>query len=248
MGGVSGVGGSGASKVDPAEAQRRAEAARQKAEAARLAAEAQRKATTEARDTLSQARLDANSARRQKAAAEKGVADARKAAEKPGQTPEEAQKSKDALAAAEKKLKEANEASRSAAQKLKEAEEKATQAANSAEKAMRKANAAALDEGKTPPFSQKDFDKLKPPRNEFESVFEATGQKVDLEKLMGLTPPPQQEVIQSAGAEGAPGIPLDAVAPFEGSPVGEPVPYDAAPFDSVPPMPDGSDTSSMTPT
>lgn len=212
MGSVNAVGGSGgAPKVDPAEAQRRAEEARQKAEAARLAAEARRKAATDARDNLTQAKRDADGARRQKTAAEKAVTDTRKAAERPGQTPAEAKKSKEALADAEKKLKAATDASRAAAQKLQDAEEKAALAAKSAEEAMLKANAAAVAESKTPPYSQKDIDKVKPTKNELDSAFEGTSRKAKLEKLLGLTPPPPQEVIQSVGAGEAPGIPFDSV-------------------------------------
>nr|BDT31988.1 hypothetical protein MFMH1_16570 [Myxococcus sp. MH1] len=211
MGSVTTVGRSGAAKVDPAEAQRRAEEARQKAEAARLAAEAKRKAAEAARDNLTQAKREADSARRKKAAAEKTVTDARKAAERPGQTPAEAKKSKEALAAAEKKLKEATEASRMAAQQLQDAEEKAALAAKSAEKAMRKANDLAVEESKTPPYSQRDIDKVKPTKNELDSAFEGTSRKAELEKLLGLTPPPQ-EVIQTAGSGEAPGAPFTATS------------------------------------
>ncbi|MCP3100324.1 hypothetical protein LZ198_15750 [Myxococcus sp. K15C18031901] len=207
MGSVTTVGRSGAAKVDPAEAQRRAEEARQKAEAARLAAEAKRKAAEAARDNLTQTKRDADSARRQKEAAEKAVADARKAAERPGQSPAEAKKSKEALGAAEKKLKEATEASRRAAQRLQAAEETAALTAKSAEEAMRKANALALEESKKPPYSQKDIDKVKPTKNELDSAFEGTSRKAELEKLLGLTPPPQ-EVIQTAGSGEAPGVPF----------------------------------------
>ncbi|CAM4260858.1 eCIS core domain-containing protein [Corallococcus exiguus] len=212
MGSVNAViGAGGAPKVDPAEAQRRAEEARQKAEAARLAAEARRKAATEARDNLTQAKHDADAARRQKTAAEKAVTNARKAADRPGQTPAEAKKSKEALADAEKKLKEASDASRAAAQKLQDAEEKAALAAKSAEEAMHKANAAAVAESKTPPYSQKDIDRVKPTKNELDSAFEGTSRRTKLEKLLGLTPPPPQEVIQSTGTGEAPGTPFDAV-------------------------------------
>ncbi|WP_233601946.1 hypothetical protein [Corallococcus sp. CA047B] len=269
MGSVNAVGGSGgAPKVDPAEAQRRAEAARQKAEAARLAAEARRKAATEARDNLTQAKRDADGARRQKSSAEKAVTDARKAAERPGQTPAEAKKSKEALADAEKKLKEATDASRAAAQKLQSAEEKAALAAKGAEEAMLKANAAAVAESKTPPYSQKDIDKVKPTKNELDSAFEGTSRKAKLEKLLGLTPPPPQEVIQSAGTGEAPGIPVDAKytkdvspGPFgqtstapsadtwfhqqQGSNTGV-VPPDVARGNPVPPMLDGSSPSPVT--
>ncbi|MCP3100727.1 hypothetical protein LZ198_17800 [Myxococcus sp. K15C18031901] len=58
MGTETTVGRSGAAKVDPAEAQRRAEEARQKAEAARLAAEAKRTAEEAARNNLAQAQRD----------------------------------------------------------------------------------------------------------------------------------------------------------------------------------------------
>ncbi|AFE06679.1 hypothetical protein COCOR_05965 [Corallococcus coralloides DSM 2259] len=268
MAGVKAVGGSNAAKVDPAEAQRLAEAARQKAEAARLAAEAKRKAATEARDTLAKARLGADAARRQKATAEKAAANARKAAQKPGQTPEEAKKSKEALAAAEKKLKEANEASRTAAQNLQKAEEQAALAARSAEQAMHKANALALEECKPAPYSQKDIDKVKPTKNELDSAFEGTNRKAELEKVLGLTPPPQQEVIQTSGEGGAPGVPLDPKysdtkdtfkGPFgqtsantwvqerQGAPLGDaahsPLPGGTA----LPSTPDGSDTPPVTP-
>ncbi|WP_434299419.1 hypothetical protein [Corallococcus exiguus] len=263
MAGVKAVGGSNASKVDPAEAQRLAEAARQKAEAARLAAEAKRKGATEARDTLAQARLEADAARRQKATAEKATADARKAAQKPGQTPEEAKKSKEALAAAEKKLKEATEASRTAAQNLQKAEEQAALAARSAEQAMHKANALALAECKPAPYSQKDIDKVKPTKNELDSAFEGTSRKAELEKVLGLTPPPPQEVIQTSGEGGAPGVPLDAVDAFkgpfgqtytgpsadtwfqerQGAPLGDAAQSQPASGTAVPSTPDGSDDS-----
>ncbi|WP_126934775.1 annexin [Corallococcus sp. AB018] len=219
MGSVKAVGGSGgAPKVDPAEAQRRAEEAQQKAEAARLAAEARRNAATEARDNLTQAKRDADGARRQKTAEEKSVTDARKAAERLGQTPAEAKKSKEALATAEKKLKEATNASLAAAQKLQDAEEKAALAAKSAEEAMLKANAAAVAECKTPPYSQKDIDKVKPTKSELESAFEGTSRKAQLEKLLGLTAPPPQEVIQSAGTGEAPGTPFSAKYTKDASP------------------------------
>lgn len=271
MGSVTAVGGSGAPKVDPAEAQRRAEEARQKAEAVWLAAEARRKAATAARDNLTQAKHDAGAARRQKAAAEKTAAAARKAAERPGQTPAEAKKSKEDLAVAEKKLKEVTEASRMAAQKLQDAEEKAALAAKSAEEAMRKANAVAVEESKTPPYSQKDIDKVKPTKNELESAFEGTSRKAELEKLLGLTPPPPQEVIQTVGSGAAPGAPFDAMktmdaqdvahGPFgqthmdsstdawfhqrQGSNTGV-VPSDATRGNTVPIMPDGSAPSPVT--
>ncbi|WP_237077633.1 hypothetical protein [Myxococcus xanthus] len=209
MGSVTAVGSGG--KVDPAEAQRRAEEARQKAEAARLVAEAKRKAAETARDNLTQAKRDADSARRQKTAAEKAVADARKTAERPGQPPAEAKKSKEDLAVTEKKLKEATEASKMAAQKLQDVEEKAALAAKSAEEAMRKANALAVEEGKTPPYNQKAIDNVKPTKNELVSAFEGTSRKAELEKLLGLTPPPPQEVIQTAGSGESPGAPFDAM-------------------------------------
>ncbi|MFY2560632.1 hypothetical protein ACN469_23720 [Corallococcus terminator] len=76
---------------------------------------------------------------------------------------------------------------------------------------MHKANAAAVQESKTPPYSQKDIDKVKPTKTELDSAFEGTSRKAELEKLLGLTPPPPQEVILTAESGGAPGAPFDAV-------------------------------------
>ncbi|WP_228557637.1 hypothetical protein [Myxococcus sp. AB056] len=131
-----------------------------------------------------------------------------------------------------------------------------------AEEARQKAEAAAVEESKTPPCSQKDIDKVKPTKNELDSAFEGTSRKAELEKLLGLTPPPPQEVIQTVGSGAAPGVPFDAMktldaqavahGPFgqtstgsstdawfhqrQGSNTGV-VPSDAAPGNTVPIMP-----------
>lgn len=213
---VTATGGSSAAKVDAAEAQRRAEEARQKAEAARNAAEAKRKAAEAARNAVPKAQREANAARGEKTAADKAAAAARKAAEKPGQTPEEAKKSKEALAAAETKRQAAAEASKLAAQKLQAAEEKAALAGKQAEEAMLKANATAIEENKTPPYSEKDIAKVKPTKSELDSAFEGTSRKAELEKLLGLTPPPQPvEVVLSPLSDGAPASASEEKGPFE---------------------------------
>src|SRR5215217_8082287 len=203
MGAVAPTSGTGFVKVDPAEAQRKAEAARQKAEAARLAAEAKRKAAAKARDSVVQAQRDANVARQQKAAANTVATDARKASRKPGQTPEESKKSKEHVDTAETKRQEATQKSKGADKRLQDKEEKAALSAKSAEEAMRKANAAAVAECKPPPYSQKDLDATRPTRNEFESAFEGTNRKAELEKVLGLTPPPAVATRPGASPEEA---------------------------------------------
>ncbi|QSQ26636.1 hypothetical protein JY651_17630 [Pyxidicoccus parkwayensis] len=185
------VGGSGTSGFNPAEAARRAEAARQQAEAARRAAEAARKAAEEARRAAEAARRDAEAARQQQAAAQKAAANAQQAARKPGQTPEAAKKSQADAAAAAKALQQASEKVTSTNKALQAAEEKVALTAKQAQEGMGRANSVALQEKKTPPFTQKDLDGIKPKANELVSAFEGTNRRAELEKLLGTARPPR---------------------------------------------------------
>jgi hypothetical protein len=193
------VGGSGASGVNPADAARRAEAARQQAEAARRAAEAARKAAEEARRAAEAARLAAEAARQQQAAAQKAAANAQQAARKPGQTPEAAKKSQADADAAAKALRQASEKVATANKGLQAAEEKVALTAKQAQEGMGRANSAALQEKKTPPFTQKDLDGIKPKANELASAFEGTNRKAELEKLLGTAPSPKTEAPPKTG-------------------------------------------------
>ncbi|RKG70964.1 hypothetical protein D7V80_03305 [Corallococcus sp. CA054B] len=156
-------------------------------------------------------RRAATTARQEKAAAATVAKDARKDARKPGQTPSEVKKSKETSATADKKLEAATGKSKAADAKLQEAEEKAALTATRAEEAMRKANALALAECKAPPYSQKDIDKVKPTKNELDSAFEGTSRKAELEKVLGLTPPPQRKAARKPEKGEAPPKSLDAV-------------------------------------
>ncbi|NPD27732.1 hypothetical protein [Corallococcus exiguus] len=206
MGAVASASGPGA-KVDTAEQQRKAQADQQKAEAAKVAADAKIKAAADARKALPPVRRAATTARQEKAAAATNAKDARK----PGQTPSEVKKSSAASDTAEKKLKEATGKSKAADTKLQEAEEKAALAAKGAEEAMQKANALALAECKPAPYSQNDIDKVGPTKNELDSAFEGTSRKAELEKVLGLTPPPQRKSVRKPEKGEAPPKPLDAV-------------------------------------
>ncbi|NTX07605.1 hypothetical protein [Myxococcus sp. CA040A] len=211
MGGLSPTGGgSGTSSAAAAEAARRAEEARQRAEEARKAAEAARKAAEAARKAAEEARKAAEAARRQQAAAQKAAADAQKNAQKPGQKPEEAQKTKTAAANAEKAKQAAAQKAAAAEKQLQAAEEKVALTAKKAEEAMGKANTAATQEKKTPPFTQKDIDSVKPKKNELVSAFEGSSRTAELEKLLGTTAPPKAEVPAPKPVDGSPAS-LDAV-------------------------------------
>ncbi|RKH47596.1 hypothetical protein [Corallococcus sicarius] len=189
--------------MDPAAAARRDEAARQKAaEDARRAAEAARKAAEAARKAAEEARRAAEAARQQKAAAEKAAADAKKAAQKPDQTPEAAKKSKADADAADKTRQQATDKAAAADKKLQAAEEKAALDAKRAQDAMGKANALATREKQTPPFTQRDIDKVKPKPNELASAFEGTNRKAELEKLLGTAAPPKTKAVQTPAAKG----------------------------------------------
>ncbi|QRK09874.1 hypothetical protein JQX13_07135 [Archangium violaceum] len=197
-------GGSGASKVNTADEARRAEEARQRAEAARRAVEAARKAEEDARRA-------AEAAREKKAAAEKVAADALKATQKPGQTPEAARKSKSDAVVAEKNRQQATENAAAAEKKLQEAEEKVVLTAKRAQDAMGKANTLATREKKTPPFTQKDINSVKPKANELASAFEGTSRKAELEKLLGTAAPRKSESARKPEKGEKPPESLDAV-------------------------------------
>nr|AYM53766.1 hypothetical protein [Cystobacter sp.] len=172
--------------MNTADAGRRADEARARAEAERKAAEAARK-------KAEAAQKEAEAAREKKAAAERAAADAKKAEQKPGQTPEAAQKSKKDAETAEKNRQQATENATAAEKKLQAAEEKVALTAKRAQDAMVKANTLATQEKKTPPFSQKDIDGVKPKANELASAFEGTSRKAELEKLLGTAAPTKSE-------------------------------------------------------
>lgn len=92
-------------------------------------------------------------------------------------------------AAAAKTRQQATEKAAAADKKLQAAEEKAALTAKRAQEAMGKANALATREKQTPPFTQKDIDKVKPKPNEIASAFEGTNRKAELEKLLGTAAP-----------------------------------------------------------
>ncbi|MFP2926962.1 hypothetical protein ACLESO_17535, partial [Pyxidicoccus sp. 3LG] len=100
--------------------------------------------------------------RLQKAAEEKAAADARKAAEQPGQPLGDARKSQADVVAAEKRRQQAAEKLATEEKKLQSAEEKLARAAKRAEDAMRKANTLAAEEKQPPPFTEQDIDGVNP--------------------------------------------------------------------------------------
>ncbi|WP_223643702.1 DNA/RNA non-specific endonuclease [Corallococcus sp. EGB] len=188
---------------------------RQAAEAARLAAEAARKAAEAARKALEAAQKGVAAARQQQAAAQKAAADAQRAAAAQGQTPEGAKRTKAAADAAVAANTQAKDKLANAEKGLQAAEEKVALAAKKAEEAMGKANMAATQEKKTPPFTQKDLDSVKPKKNELVSAFEGTSRRGELEKLLGTVAPPSTQPVATSQPVDGEKLPaaLDAVDP-----------------------------------
>src|SRR4051812_26970831 len=116
MGNVAPVGGSVIPKADPPKKKNTDVAA-----AAHDTAKGKVKAAVDARNAVPKARHKAQVARQAKDDADKGAVAAGKAADKPGQTPKEAKKSKEDFVTAETTRKEARDSSRTADKNLQEA-------------------------------------------------------------------------------------------------------------------------------
>ncbi|WP_255203135.1 hypothetical protein [Myxococcus sp. AM011] len=111
---------------------------------------------------------------------------------------------------------EAQRRAKEARQKAEAARKAAEKPVQTPEEAMLKANTTAVEESKPPPYSEKDIAKVKPTKSELDSAFEGTRRKAELEKLLGLTPPPPPvEVVLGPLWDAAPANSSEEKSPFE---------------------------------